>query len=237
MEEAGLLIDFKDFDWKNATNEDIVRFGKTTDFGEPGISLSECWTLVKALESTGGRPLTIFETGMCYGTTTRIFIAWTLKYGGSVHSAEIHVRPLFKQKMEEAGYWQYVNPMGDSRHLNWDRNKPIDFLFIDSEHALEDALGEYMYLKKYVPVNGVVGFHDYNCCPGVKFAVNIISFIDLLHPVAYDTGTGAGIIFYQLLRHNVGGEWLGKAKTIAEDIELNKRRMIEANESTPQTSL
>ena len=108
-EQAGSVLDFKDFDWKNATNEDIIRFAKTTDFPEGGIQLTECWALIKALESTGGRPLTIFETGMCYGCTTRIFIAWTLKYGGAVYSAELNLRPLFQQKMEEAGYWQYLN--------------------------------------------------------------------------------------------------------------------------------
>ena len=225
-EQAGSVLDFKDFDWKNATNEDIIRFAKTTDFPEGGIQMSECWALIKALESTGGRPLTIFETGMCYGCTTRIFIAWTLKYGGSVYSAELNLRPLFQQKMEEAGYWQYVHPMGNSRHVNWDKDTPIDFLFIDSEHALEDALGEYMKFRIYVPDNGTVGFHDYSNCPGVKMAVDIASFVDQLQEVSSCVNAGTyGLVLYKMVRHNVGGEYLSRAARLQEELTVYKDRM------------
>jgi hypothetical protein len=222
-DERGSIMDFKDFDWKNATHDDMISFAKTLDFPEPGITHNECRALIKALESTGGCPLTILETGMCYGTTTRIFIAWTLKYGGSVSSAEIVVRPLFEQKMKEAGYWQYVNVIGNSRYCDWPREKTLDFLFIDSEHALDDALGEYMRFRVYCKQYAVVGFHDYENCPGVTMAVDICSFVDCLEQVSASVKEGGtGLVLFKIAKHNWGGEYLSRQGRIQEEIKIAK---------------
>lgn len=216
-EEFGSIMDFKGFDWKNATDEDMVLFGKTVDFPEPGINRPECYALLKALHALPYRPAVFFETGICYGTTTRIFIAWTLKYGGSVYSCEIHPRPLFEERMREAGYWQYVNLIEkDTQLMHWD--KIIHFLFIDSEHHIQDALGEYMKYRKWLIDGGIVGFHDVNNCLGVNATIDIVNLVDKLELVSESLGS-VGIKFFKIMKKNQSSfkdrylEWLERLET------------------------
>lgn len=160
-EEHGAVIDFKDFDWTKADDEDIIRFGKTLDLPERGISLGETRILLKALEGIkypSDREMTIMETGIFYGTSTRIFIVFALKNGGKVYSCESNSRELFENIMKKANYWQYVNLLGDSLECEW--NKPIDFLFIDSGHSFKLCYGEYSRFIKYLVKDGIIGFHD-----------------------------------------------------------------------------
>lgn len=161
-EDHGTVIDFKNFDWTKANNEDIIRFGKTLDLPERGIPLGETRILLKALEDIKyplDREMTILETGIFYGTSTRIFIAFTLKNGGKIYSCESSPKELFKDIMEKADYWQYVNMLlGDSLRCEW--NKPIDFLFIDSGHSFKMCYGEYSKFIKYLVKDGIIGFHD-----------------------------------------------------------------------------
>lgn len=160
-EDHGAVIDFKDFDWTKANSEDIIRFGKTSDLLERGIPSSETGILLKALEDIkypSDREMTILETGVFYGTSTRIFIAFTLKNGGKVYSCESNPRELFENIMKEADYWQYVNMLDDSLECEW--NKPIDFLFIDSGHSFKMCHGEYSKFIKYLVKGGIIGFHD-----------------------------------------------------------------------------
>jgi hypothetical protein len=160
-EDHGYLIDFKDYDWKNAEDIDIMRFGKTLDCPERGIPAPELPHLLEAFRSApkpGGRDFTVVETGMFYGTSTRTWIALTLKYGGKVYTCEVNVRERFKELMEESGYWQYVNVLGNSFECEWD--KPIDLLFIDSGHAFKYAWCEYEKFSQYLVPGGIVGWHD-----------------------------------------------------------------------------
>ena len=192
------VLDYKNVDWKKATLEDWWQFTKANnEFREPGISYDELRALHEACELLGHRPIRIVETGMCFGTTTRYFIVRLIKYGGELWSYEVKVRDLFKQKMEELDLWNYVNVHGDSMKDAYD-NKRIDLMFIDSEHALENALCEYVRFRPFYYENTIIGFHDCDTCPGVAKAINVIQEMDELIEVSSSRNhLGAGVIFFK----------------------------------------
>lgn len=79
-------------------------------------------------------------------------------------------------------FWEKVYSMGleDLVYLVEKRSEEavafvptkIDFLFIDGDHSKEGCLSD---IEKYVPKltsGGVVAFHDYQTCPGVKEAIH-----------------------------------------------------------------
>lgn len=194
------LLSFKDFDFKNATPSDWVAFGKAGPFPEPGISRAEAQCLVDALATYGNKPITIFETGMCFGTTTRMFLAKVLRDGGEIHTCEMKPRDHFRKPMIEMGLWGKINiHIGHSQMIPWD--KEIDFLFIDSEHSLQDALGEYVRYRMWLKTDGIVGFHDTSCCKGVKRALAMIQELDHLEEIGrVDNGADAGITFFRVTK-------------------------------------
>jgi len=199
------IAEFKGEDFKNMELNRWLYFAKANkSFHEPGISYDELKALHKACEfalrSNNEAPLIMVETGMCFGTTTRYFVIRALKYGGEVHSYETQVREPFKKAMEELGLWKYVNVHGHSIRDPW-IGKPINLLLIDSEHALEDALGEYMKFRVWLTAEAVVGFHDTDICPGVKRAIEIIQEVDELELVSESSNkASAGIQFYRRVK-------------------------------------
>ena len=79
----------------------------------------------------------------------------------------------------------------------WD--KQIDILFIDSEHALSDALGEYMRFRVFLKSDGIVGFHDSDIAPGVRKALDFIQEVDDLELISEVAGRySAGVKFYKV---------------------------------------
>ena len=196
------ILDFKDADFKNMPIDEWLNFCKANaSFGEPGIDYLELGALHEACETLGKRPLTIVETGMCFGTTTRYFIVRAMKYGGEVHTFEVYVREKFKEALVELGLWDKINLHGHSIKAAW--SKDIDVLFIDSEHALADALGEYMRFREWLSGSSIIGFHDTDCCIGVKKAIEMIQEVDELELICEVTNKmGAGIKFFRRIVKN-----------------------------------
>lgn len=220
-EAKGYLNDFKGFDWKKATDDDIIAFGKTLDFPERGISTEECKAHLKALNTLKGSKPLILETGMFYGTSTRISIAWTLKYGGIVYSCDLKIMPLFEEKMEEAGYWKYVNPLiGPAQKAVW--NQGIDFLFIDADHSLQDALGEYMKFRIWLTDNAVIGFHDSDNCTGVKLTMDIAQVVDRMEFLS-ESNQASGIKFFKMIKKNEGGAVIRRWDLLNEELRAKDR--------------
>ena len=188
------LLDFTTKEW--------FQFAKANkNFHEPGISADELRALHEAFAVFGNRPATIVETGMCFGVTTRYFLVRTLKYGGSLHTFEVMIRPQFKEAMERIGYWNNINVHGHSVRDPW--SDTIDFMYIDSEHALADALGEYMRFRVWFTSNTIIGFHDTDVCPGVRKAIEFIQEVDDLELISESTNqAGAGIKFYKIKTMN-----------------------------------
>jgi hypothetical protein len=199
---------FKDFDWKNATIDDIVEFC-LVPVGEAGMAVPELIAMWKTLETFNGRPLVIVETGLGWGFSTRMFIAYIMKYGGEFYSIDIQARDNIKKPLEMLGLWDKVNMMlCDSRRVNWPEDKMIDFLNIDSEHALSFALGEYMRFRMFLTdYQSVVAFHDVDCCYGVSRALDIVNEIDVLEVIQDATKNAcAGWRSFKMIRHDRNDE-------------------------------
>lgn len=211
-------------DFRNMSIKDCFQFAKANEGWETGISYDELRALHEGMETMGHRPLTIFETGMCFGTTTRYFILKLLKEGGELYTCEFKVREPFKNAMEELGLWKYINVLGDSMKVPWD--KKIDVLFIDSEHALSDALGEYMKYRVFLNEFSLVGFHDCDFCYGVKRTIEIIQEIDDLELISSSVDKlGAGLKTFKVKRGQAQYRILSK---IREEEKLKRTKTDES---------
>lgn len=192
------ILEFKGRDFKELGDLEWLQFCKANkSFGEPGLSAEEVVMLHNSIKSFAGKAITIVETGICFGVTTRYFVVRNLKYGGELYSFEVHIRPGFQKAMEELELWDKIHVLGHSMKAPWD--KDINFLFIDSEHAMSDALGEYMRFRVWLIGESMVGFHDSDNCYGVKRAIEIANEIDDLELVGEVTGrASAGIKLFKV---------------------------------------
>ena len=197
IDDSKDILEFKGRDLTTLDDLELFQFCKANkSFKEPGLSAEEIVMLHEVMKSIKN-PLTIVETGICFGVTTRYFIVRNMKYGGELYSFEINIREQFESAMKELGLWNKINVLGHSMKTPWDKN--IDFLFIDSEHALSDALGEYMRFRVYLTANSIVGFHDSDTCYGVKRAIEIIHEIDDLELIGEVSDRfSAGIKFFKV---------------------------------------
>ncbi len=194
--------DFKDVDWKTAPVWKIFQFCKANKrWLDPGISWWELAALHEAVEKVKG-PAVILETGQCWGTTGRYFAVRTIREGGEFHSIELVTRPKFDEAMVEVGLAPFINTIrGHSQKIPWD--KLIDILFIDSEHCMSDALGEYMKYRLFLKQGSIVGYHDVCNCWGVARAIEIMQEMDDLELISStDIGYGAGISMFQVKNMN-----------------------------------
>lgn len=71
-------------------------------------------------------------------------------------------------KGQEIGHMKIANSMKTPIHYD----RKVDFLLIDTEHGLENALGEYMRWRMYMNGGGVAAFHDSEL-PAVHRAIEI----------------------------------------------------------------
>lgn len=209
------VYDYLGADFKNFDLKDWFQFCKANhEFREAGLSYDELRALHFGMEGMKNKNnLRILETGMCFGVSTRYFIVRNLKYGGELYSVEVHLRALFKEAMEKLGLWKEVNFIdGNSMMIPW--NKPIDFLFIDSEHALCFPLGEYMKYRLFLSPGSRVGFHDSDLCYGVHRAIQIIQEMDELVLVEDSSHhLAAGMKVFELRAREVNQNRINVEKT------------------------
>lgn len=81
-------------------------------------------------------------------------------------------KPVFEETMKNMGLSNFKLIEGYSQDVLDQAPKNIDFLLIDGAHSKE---GCALDTKNYVPrltSGGIVFFHDYRACPGVKEAVH-----------------------------------------------------------------
>ena len=211
---------------KTADRDTILRFCKANkSYKEPGVSYDELLALYAGFNDKGQKAWTIVETGMCYGVTTRFFMTRVMRNGGKLITIELKPKEQFIDDMIKMGLWEYNTfTPGDTMKINWDPNEKIDFLFIDSEHALSDALGEYMRYRVHLRDKAYVGFHDSDLCYGVKRAIEIVQEMDKLELVAESSGClGAGLKVFKL--HGLG---INQFKILTE----MRRKEKEKNEAS-----
>jgi hypothetical protein len=208
------IYEFLGADLKSLNEAQWLQFCKANRlFREPGISKEELLVLHTAVkEQFGEAPIRSLETGVCFGTTTRYFTVRTLKFGGEHHAFEVMVRPKFKEVMEQFGLWDKFTLHGHSIRDDW-HGGDIDVLYIDSEHAICDALGEYMRFRVFLHGRSLVGFHDTDTCPGVARAIEMIQEVDELELVGeYTKKLSAGMKFFKVKCMNrTDQEWNKRA--------------------------
>ena len=179
---------FKGFDWLNASKEDAVHFARATGFKETGMSLNEVALLCECLELK--KPKSIVELGRNYGTSTRLFVQHVIRHGGIVESWDWKHWPGFIEIMTENGYPLNSDastdlPNGAAVYLKTaDSIKSpihpeftVDFLLIDTEHSIEDALGEYMRWRRYLQGGAMIAFHD-SSLSQVARAIEIVKEVE-----------------------------------------------------------
>lgn len=167
-----------------------VHYSRALGLQETGMSVNEVALLYDLLEKKGA--CNIVELGRNYACSTRLFLqhvlrrggfleSWDLKHWGDVHKTfsnqgfevqDVH-GDYFVQKPgagEPTLAWLRI---ADSRKDNiMPRERWVDFLLIDTEHGMEDALGEYMRWRPYLKGGAMVAFHD-STLPGVKRAIEV----------------------------------------------------------------
>lgn len=198
------ILEWKGFDWKTATLEDRIEFC-LSDVGEAGMDHFDLRALAAGLDSFAPKPIVIVETGLGWGFSTRLFLTYILKYGGELNTIDIMARKGIVDPLEALGLWKHVNYINyDSRQINWPFNKYIDYLNLDSEHALSFALGEYMRFRAVLlDHQSIVGFHDTDVCYGVKRALDMIEEVDVLRPFAKaENMGGAGYKSFHIIQHD-----------------------------------
>jgi len=197
------ILEFKDADFANMSLEDRLEFSVAKGIPMPGLTPNELLALQKGLDILPEKPV-IVETGLGFGTTTRFFLTHILKHGGELHTIEYRIKSEIKDPLMELGLWDKINiHEGDVRTMNWPKDKLINCLFIDSEHSISNALGEYMRFRWFFKANTVIGFHDVDSCPGVRRAIEMIQEMDILELIGENSGGGFGVKIFKLVARDM----------------------------------
>jgi len=104
---------------------------------------------------------TLLELGVRSGVSTRAFLLGCKVTGGhlwSVDISEIRVPNIhFGDDWGLSEFWTFTQHMND---LDYEWDKPLDLLFIDTSHTYEQTLAELNKFTPYVKRNGIVLLHD-----------------------------------------------------------------------------
>lgn len=104
---------------------------------------------------------TIVELGIRSGVSTKTFLLGCKITGGHVWSvdiSEVRVPNIhFGPDWGLEPFWTYTQHV-DSLDYEWD--KPIDLLFIDTSHTYEQTLAELRKYSPYIKDGGIILMHD-----------------------------------------------------------------------------
>lgn len=195
-----LSYDDKDLrDISTFTVEEMKTFDKATAVAyaragglqETGMSQNEVGLMFDLLEQKG--VCNIVELGRNFGCSTRMLIqhvvrhpgafldSWDLKHWGNLEET-FKNQGFDVRRSEEWGddYKIFLEDrhianirVADSQktHILND-SRWVDFLLIDTEHGLENALGEYMRWRNYLKSGSITCFHDSEL-PAVARAIEL----------------------------------------------------------------
>ena len=170
-----------------------VHYARAVGLKETGMSPNEIGLMYDLLEKKG--ECRIVELGRNFGTSTRLFIQHVIRHGGYFESWDLKHWGNLQETFINQGF--KVQPSGpdyileienkviayiriaDSikTHIR-DESRWVDFLLIDTEHGIENALGEYMRWRQYLNAGALVAFHD-STLPGVARSIELIKEIEL----------------------------------------------------------
>lgn len=179
---------------RNFNKAQSVLYARATGLKETGMSVNEVGLLYDLLEKKGA--CNIVELGRNFGTSTRLFIQHVIRHGGYFESLDLRHWGNLEETFINQGF--EVRPSGDDYILETcdrliahirisdsikthikNENRWVDFLLIDTEHGLENALGEYMRWRQYLKSGAFIAFHDL-CIPGVARAIEIVKEVELV---------------------------------------------------------
>lgn len=185
---------FKDFDWSKATKADSVGFAQCWGFIETGMSVNEIALIYDLLEKF--KPKNIVELGRNYGCSTRIFLQHIIRNGGTLDSWDLKHWPGFIEIMANNDYvfeqngvpGEYIFKGEATCRLRvahsvrtpvpeYIDKEGVDFLLIDTEHGITNALPEYCRWREYLHSGSLVAFHD-STLRGPKRAIEIVKEIE-----------------------------------------------------------
>jgi len=201
--EKKTLLDFKGMDFTSLSLEDRIAFSVAQGVSETGMQPDELIAMNDALSMLEPNP-TILELGQCTGTSTRFLLTYVLSHSGTLHSIEQNLRRDFFDAMVDLGLWdKFTTYVNNTQTIHWQGG--IDFLLIDTEHTIADALGEYCRFRGFLNKHAIIGFHDAWEIPGVRRAIEIVQEIDEIKEIARSPrGVGFGIRLFKLMEKNKG---------------------------------
>lgn len=163
---------------------------------ETGMSPNEVGLIYDLLEKK--QPKAIVELGRNFGCSTRILLQYVVRHPGSfLHSWDLKQWGNLEESFRNQGF--QINQMHHALSENFDytlaitstgqtianmrvadsmttdienKTRWVDFLLIDTEHGLENALGEYMRWRPYLKSGSVIAFHDSEL-PAVARAIEL----------------------------------------------------------------
>jgi len=169
------------------------------------------------------QPQNILEIGCMDGCSTMVLgsLLKQLDKGGRLQCIEPAPKQKWRWNVERLGLQKWVHMhFGMSPWVSYekileacvqpiaDKNKPIDYLFIDGDHRTRWAIVDYHYYMPFVRIGGRIGFHDWwdqkDAGNWVREAVDIIMRDDatLLKMVEETRNKRGYIVFEKIADHN-----------------------------------
>ncbi len=127
------------------------------------------YSLARSVDPQG----TIVEIGTCAGKSLISMAMARRKINGSkVISVDIVKHPKVEEYINRAGITDWTELIiGESIKVAKSWSKTIDLLFIDGDHRYAFIHKDLKSWSKFVPVNGIMAFHDYRNGTGVPRAI------------------------------------------------------------------
>lgn len=174
-----------------------VFYARAVGLQETGMSPNEIALMYDLLEKKG--KCNIVELGRNFGCSTRLFFQHRLRHGGTFQSWDLRHWGDLRGTWERQGFtvkdvagtndYLILSPEGEMlaeikeahsiKTPIHDDSRWVDFLLIDTEHGIENALGEYMRWREYLNAGAMIAFHD-STLPQVMRSIELVKEIELI---------------------------------------------------------
>lgn len=105
----------------------------------------------------------IVEIGTAEGGTALLMHRAAAQRGVSVYTVDLALSPRAREHLRDTDVTMIVQPSAEAAR-GWERTvaRPIDLLFIDGSHQLQDVADDFNLWVPHLRPGGVVVFHDYD---------------------------------------------------------------------------
>lgn len=138
---------------------------------KPVQNSEELYWLVNEVENIN--PITILEIGVEFGGT---FLFWDHILRGNGLLIGIDIQNILRWDISKSKndiifimqYSRKEDTIYKVHSILKEKDRQIDFLFIDGDHTEPSVTSDYQRYSKFVRSGGIIGFHDVNDLVGVK---------------------------------------------------------------------